>query len=142
MKRAIWCDGDVLELRSVYGRLDCRPVMGWRGSSQSLQANDEEHVDWTTATTQISVQFIKTQRPTEFQSLLAEVPIPMAARSKAWVCGLSLAGIAGSIPTGAWMFVGCECCVLSGRGLCDELITCPEESYRMWCVVKCDLEIS
>ena len=29
--------------------------------------------------------------------------------------------------------------MLSGRGLCDELITHPEESYRMWCVV-CDLE--
>jgi len=29
--------------------------------------------------------------------------------------------------------------VLSGRGLCDELITRPEESYRLWCVV-CDLE--
>ena len=38
------------------------------------------------------------------------------------------------------MFVFCECCVLSGRGLCDELITCPEESYRLWCVVACDLE--
>jgi len=24
------------------------------------------------------------------------------------------------------MFVCCECCVLSGRGLCDELITHPE----------------
>jgi len=29
--------------------------------------------------------------------------------------------------------------VLSGRGLCDELITRPKESYRLWCVV-CDLE--
>jgi len=38
------------------------------------------------------------------------------------------------------MFVCCECCVLSGRGLCDELITRPEESYRLWCVVMCDLE--
>jgi len=38
------------------------------------------------------------------------------------------------------MFVCCECCVLSGRGLCDELITRPEESYRLWCVVVCDLE--
>jgi len=28
---------------------------------------------------------------------------------------------------------------LSGRGLCDELITRPEESYRLCCVV-CDLE--
>ena len=40
------------------------------------------------------------------------------------------------------MFVCCECCVLSGRGLCDGLITRPEESYRMWCVVVCDQEIS
>jgi len=31
---------------------------------------------------------------------------------------------------------------LSGRGLCDELITRPEESYRLWCVVVCDLETS
>ena len=38
------------------------------------------------------------------------------------------------------MFVCCECCVLSGRGLCDELITRPEESYRLWCVVVCDLD--
>jgi hypothetical protein len=30
--------------------------------------------------------------------------------------------------------------VSSGRGLCDELITRPEESYRLWCVVVCDLE--
>ena len=44
------------------------------------------------------------------------------------------------IPPGAWMFVCCECYVLSGRGLCDELITRPEKSYRMWCVVVCDQE--
>jgi hypothetical protein len=38
------------------------------------------------------------------------------------------------------MFVCCECYVLSRRGLCDELITRAEESYRPWCVVVCDLE--
>jgi len=38
------------------------------------------------------------------------------------------------------MFVCCERCVLSGRCLCDELITRPEKSYRPWCVVVCDLE--
>ena len=32
------------------------------------------------------------------------------------------------IPPGTWIFVCCECRVLSGRGLCDELITRPEES--------------
>ena len=46
------------------------------------------------------------------------------------------------IPPGAWMFVCCECFMLSGRGLCDELITRPEESYRMWCVVVRDIESS
>ena len=46
------------------------------------------------------------------------------------------------IPPGAWTFVCCECCVLSGRGLCDGLITRPEESYRLWHVVVCDLETS
>jgi hypothetical protein len=35
-----------------------------------------------------------------------------------------------------------ECRVLSGRGLCDEPITLPEESYRLWCVAVCDLETS
>jgi len=30
--------------------------------------------------------------------------------------------------------------VLSGRGLCDGLITRPEESYRLWRVVVCDHE--
>ena len=40
------------------------------------------------------------------------------------------------------MFVCCECCVLSGRGICDGLITRPEESYRLWRVVVCDLETS
>jgi hypothetical protein len=38
------------------------------------------------------------------------------------------------------MSVCCECCVLSGRGLCDELITRPEETYRLCCVIVCDLE--
>ena len=46
------------------------------------------------------------------------------------------------IPPGAWMSVCCECCVLSGRGLCDGPITRPEESYRLWFVIVCDLETS
>ena len=29
--------------------------------------------------------------------------------------------------------------MLSGSSLCDELITRPGESYRLWCVVVCDL---
>jgi hypothetical protein len=38
--------------------------------------------------------------------------------------------------------VCCECCVLSGRGLCDGLITRPEESYQLWRVFVFDQEIS
>ena len=43
------------------------------------------------------------------------------------------------IPPETWTFVCYEFCVLSGRGLCDELITRPE-SHRVWCVVLCDIE--
>jgi hypothetical protein len=32
--------------------------------------------------------------------------------------------------------------VLSGRGLWNELIARPDESYRLCCVVVCDLETS
>ena len=47
------------------------------------------------------------------------------------------------IPPGAWMCcLLCECCVLLGKGLCDELITRPEEFYRLRYVVVCDLEAS
>jgi hypothetical protein len=42
------------------------------------------------------------------------------------------------IPPEARIFVCCECCVLAGRGLCEGLITRPEESYRLWRVVVCD----
>ena len=42
--------------------------------------------------------------------------------------------IVGSNPAGSYMSLSCECCALSGRGLCDAPITRSEESYRMWCV--------
>jgi hypothetical protein len=44
------------------------------------------------------------------------------------------------IPPGAWMSVSFECCVLSGRGLCDGPITRPEESSimrRLWPTKGC-----
>ena len=77
----------------------------------------------------------------------------MAERSKAWVCGRSPTGIAGSNPAGGMdVCVVCvvskdkkaksqnnedkkqvekKLCVLSGRGVCDGPITRPEESYRL-----------
>jgi len=40
------------------------------------------------------------------------MPIPMNVRSKAWVCGCSIAGWQFRIPLRAWMLVSCVCCVL------------------------------
>jgi hypothetical protein len=66
-----------------------------------------------------------------------------------WPCSLShryaathLLRLRVWIPPDAWMFVCCECCLLPGRGLCNELIAHPEESYQLWCIVVCDLETS
>jgi len=47
---------------------------------------------------------------------------------KAYFCGRSLAEFEGSNHTG-WKSVCCGCCVLSGMGLCYELITRPEDFY-------------
>jgi hypothetical protein len=62
------------------------------------------------------------------------MPILVAARSKAWVCGRWLAGIVGSNPGGSINVCLLRMSCFVGRGLCDGLITLPEESYRVWCV--------
>ena len=40
------------------------------------------------------------------------------------------------------MTVSCECCVVSGKGLCRSSITCPERLYQKWCIIVYDLETS
>ena len=71
--------------------------------------------------------------PVGFEPKISEGERPVAAcLLRSWV----------RIPPGAWIFVCCECRVLSGRGHCDELITRPEKSYQLWCFVVCDLETS
>jgi hypothetical protein len=45
-----------------------------------------------------------------------------------------LLGLWVRIPLGALMSVCSECCVLSGRGLCERQIASPEEPYRLWCI--------
>jgi hypothetical protein len=42
---------------------------------------------------------------------------------KAWVCDRSTAGTTGSDPVRGIDVCAFECCVLSGRGLCDGPIT-------------------
>jgi hypothetical protein len=58
------------------------------------------------------------------------LPIPVTARSIAWVFGCSLVGNAASNPAGG-MVVSCGCCLLSGTGLCVGLNTHPENFYQM-----------
>jgi hypothetical protein len=87
-----------------------------------------------------TVQTLDRRTSTKVATLIVPGPVPVVARSKAQFCGRSPAEIVGSNP--ARRSVYCGRCVLSGRGLRDELITRPEESYRIWCVVVCDLEIS
>ena len=71
-------------------------------------------------------------------SFAAATKFVLAGRSKAWVCGCSPAEIVGSnSAVGTYV-----CCVLLGTGLCVGLITRPEESYRVWCFVVCDLATS
>jgi len=54
-----------------------------------------------------------------------------------WSAAARLLRLWVRIPPEEWMSV---CCVMFC--LCDELITRQEESYRLWCVVVCDLETS
>jgi hypothetical protein len=77
------------------------------------------------------------------------VPSNMYRSRSQWARGLRRRSVAARllrlwvrIPPETWMSVCCEYCVLSGRGLCDKLITRPEDSYRLWRVVVCDLETS
>ena len=92
--------------------------------------------------------FVAACEPRTWQHQIWSSNEPYTCRSQ-WPCGLrrrsSAARLLRSwvrIPPGTWMFVCCECCVLSGRSLCDGLITRPEESYRLWRVVVCEQETS
>ena len=70
------------------------------------------------------------------------LPNTVTARSKVLVCWRSLVrdcGFESRRGHGSLSLVSVV--ILLGRGLCVGLITRPEESYRMWCVV-CDLETS
>jgi hypothetical protein len=53
-----------------------------------------------------------------------------------------LLGLRVRIPSGTWMYVSCECCVLSSRGFSVGLITRPERSPTECDVSECDREAS
>jgi hypothetical protein len=69
------------------------------------------------------------------------MPVPVAMRSKAWFCGRSSADFVGSNPSGFIHLSLIESTVFRlVEGLFHELDTRPEKSYRLWCLVVCDLK--
>ena len=110
---------DHTQRRSTVGRT---PLDDWPARRRDLYLTTHD-----THNRQISMP------PVGFEPTISAGERPQAAcLLRSWV----------RIPPGAWIFVCCECRVLSGRGLCDELVNRPEESYRLCCVVVCDLETS
>ena len=70
------------------------------------------------------------------------MPIPMAARSKAWVCGRSLAGIAGSNPARGHVclsVVSVVCCPVEVSATYRSLV---QRSLTECGVSECDREAS
>ena len=64
-----------------------------------------------------------------------------------WPCGLRRRFAAARMlrlwvrtPPGAWMCLKVSVVCYHVRGLCDELITRPEESYRLRCLVMCHIK--
>ena len=74
-------------------------------------------------------------------------PVPVAARPRRRSTAARLLRSSVRIPPGAWMSVCCECCVLSGRGPCEQLINRGFESHRghgclsVVSVVCCQVEV-
>ena len=70
-----------------------------------------------------------------FISYKSKWPVPVAARvlTRGTAAALLL-GMWVRIPPGAWTSVSCECCVLTGRGLCDGLTMRPLEFYSVVCL--------
>jgi hypothetical protein len=67
-------------------------------------------------------------------------PIPVAAQSKAWFCGCSLAGTAGSNPAGGktMYFLNVVCCQVKVSSTGRSIVQSPTECG----VSECDLETS
>ena len=70
---------------------------------------------------------------------IKDVQIPVTPQSKTQICDRPLAGIAGLNPTGVMdiCLLRMLCFVLKKRGICDRLISRPEEPYLVWCFHLC-----
>ena len=124
------------------GPMGC-PDMSVRNYHYSLRNNPEEHSSHL-----LRGGSLKSRKVARYSKCKMPYDIPVVKRHllycrSQWPRGLRRKSSAARllrlwvrIPPGAWISVCCVCCVLSGRGLCDGLITRPEESYRLWRVEK------
>ena len=114
-------------------------IYGWRGVMSSTP--HRQHITYT----HITASVFTPQTPQNCNShdfdnypFLAYIYITyINFRRSQWPRGLRRRSVAARllklwvrVPPEEWTFICCECYVLLGRGLCDELITRPEESYR------------
>ena len=98
----------MLELLSLYCIKATRRIKEGRGVQTTLVVRPG---------TMITIgicEFLLLSNMKNYTHLLHYLLRPVAALSKVWICGRSLAGIAGSNPAGAWMSI---CCVLSCQSL-------------------------
>jgi len=68
--------------------------------------------------------------------VVGDFPFAWMRRLRRGSADARLPGLRVRILPGVWMSVSYECCVLSGRGLCDRPISHPGESYSV-CVCVC-----
>jgi hypothetical protein len=85
------------------------------------------------------MNFLSTSGNNNYYNYRLSQPIPVAAPSKASVCGCVVAGIAGSNPSEdidkcpSFLYVVLSCV---GRGLCDGIIT--RQTSPAVCLIECD----
>jgi len=79
-----------------------------------------------------NVEFLRVKTGGTYSNRWCQWPCCLIRRSAA----SRLLGLRVRIPSGTWMYVCCECCVLSCSGLCVGLITCPQDLYWVWCVLS------
>jgi len=105
---------------------------------QKYRTSHETHKNSAEHNKEISLN-IKIITNFQLPSLYIIVPSPVTAHPKAWVCRRSVASMASlNHAEGVDIrVVSVVCC--AGDGLCDELITHAEESYRLH-VSVCDTE--
>ena len=100
------------------------------------------HIQWHTTVGRIFLDEWSARRRDLYLTTQHSKEMDIHAPGGIWTCYSSTRSAADRIriPPEAWMSVCCECCVLSGKCLCDWPIPRPEESYRLCCVVVCGLE--